>query len=96
MRKILCALMAHVLMSCGTSGGTEPPASGESSSQLPAAAAGTSTEAGPGVPDDFAGRVQDSMELTASERAAVESSNSLAAARRGVVKATSVPVRRQP
>ena len=48
---------------------------------LGACAAGTPSENGPGVPIDFAGQVHRSMTLTASERAAVERANALAAKR---------------
>lgn len=48
---------------------------------LPACAAGVSTAQGPGVPTDFVGTVHSSMALSATERAAVDRANALAAQR---------------
>ena len=54
---------------------------GSALSALPASAAGTSTESGPGVPADFAGQIRDSIPLTDEERAANAAGDALAAAR---------------
>jgi hypothetical protein len=59
------------LTSCGDTLTTESmmALSGES---LPASAAGTSTEMGPGVPADFSGTIEDTMPLTPAQQAGVQ------------------------
>lgn len=80
-------LIGVVFLACGqtadttneeSSAVTEEP---RSSSALPASAAGTSTEAGPGVPEDFAGTISESTPLTQEEIDGLKAADALSAAR---------------
>lgn len=71
-------LLACVLASMGCKGSKQarPPAA-----TLGAAAAGSTSSAGPGVPKGFSGTITHSIALTDEERAAIEEANELSQAR---------------
>lgn len=89
-------LLACLHVACGSSDDlgesrqsvTADDEAASGSDLLPAEAAGTSTESGPGVPDDFGGTVRVSLPLTAEETAAIEKANALHAARNPDAKNT--------
>lgn len=74
----LCGVVFLAAVSCGRSA-SAPPSSPPA--PLPAAAAGISSEIGPGIPDGFRGTITHSIELTAAEKAAIENANRLSEAR---------------
>jgi len=78
-KRTLCRIAIGLFfVGCASS---DPPMDSRTGSALPASAAGTSTEKGPGVPADFAGEIRDSIPLTDYDRRAIAASDELARAR---------------
>ena len=86
MRIFLAVLFAAASAACGTNDQTSTTSSAIEQElpveeTVPASAAGTSTESGPGVPDDFSGVVTESIPISARELASIQAAAVLQAKR---------------
>lgn len=92
--RIVTLILTSALGGCGSHDGAETRSQGnpgvvsscdpravDRNGHFGACAAGTSGPGGPGVPIDFTGKIETSMAISATEQAAIERANALAAAR---------------